>query len=308
MDPFIELIRLLRPAATLWRRIDGSGRWGVLFRKRDDLLFCWVVSGECLLVRPHLAALVLVAGDFVLIRTSTWFTLTSDATAKPEESETAFATPDMLALRLSGDGDARPVKLQGGRFLFDTANEEMLTGLLPQVVHVRAADAAMQRIHTLLDMNATESAEPRPGSDFVVARLMELILIELLRSESLRAEQQTPGMLAGLGDAVAAPALRALHANVAHGWTVAELARLAGVSRSAFADRFRQVVGKGPIEYLLDWRMARAKDELRQGVRRTAEIAFLVGFQSASAFSTAFSRKVGCSPKVFAAQKEKAHP
>ena len=299
-DPFVDLIRLLRPRATLWRRIEGYGRWGVSFKQHDDLLFCWVGRGGCQLVRAGLPALALAAGDFVLIRTSAPFTLTSDPAAKALDSERAFARPDTLVLKV-GAGKRRPVTLHGGRFVFDTANENLLTSLLPPVVHVPAADVSMGRIHALLQMNAAESARPRPGGEFVIGRLMELILVELLRTESLRAENQAPGLLAGLADAATAPALRAMHGDVAHHWTVAELARLVGLSRSAFALRFRAMVGTGPIEYLLDWRMVRAKDELRQGTRTITEIAFAVGFQSASAFSTAFSRAVGSPPRAFAA-------
>jgi AraC-like DNA-binding protein len=91
-----------------------------------------------------------------------------------------------------------------------------------------------------------------------------------------------------------------MHRDVAHAWTVSGLARLCGVSRSTFAARFRQIVRTGPIEYLLHWRMALAKDELRRGSRSIGEIALAIGFQSSSAFSTAFSQAVGSSPKRFA--------
>jgi AraC-like DNA-binding protein len=91
-----------------------------------------------------------------------------------------------------------------------------------------------------------------------------------------------------------------MHKDVARGWTVASLSALCGVSRSTFATRFREIVGVGPIDYLLRWRMALAKDELRLARSTIAEIGFAIGFQSASAFSTAFSRSVGCSPKDFA--------
>jgi AraC-like DNA-binding protein len=92
-----------------------------------------------------------------------------------------------------------------------------------------------------------------------------------------------------------------MHRDVTHDWTVSILARLCGVSRSTLAVRFREIVGMGPIEYLQRWRMALAKDELRRGTKSIGEIALAIGFQSSSAFSTAFTRAVGCSPKRFAA-------
>ncbi|MBB5343889.1 AraC family transcriptional regulator [Tunturibacter empetritectus] len=308
MDPFLDLIHLLRPQATLWGRTDGVGRWGVSFRKRDDLLFCWVQQGECQLIRPLGAPVHLAPDDFVLIRTSMPFTLTTDPAVEPEDSETLVAATMDTDLKL-GEGTDSPVILRGGRFVFDTANEGLLTGLLPSLVHIAAGDTSSWRVRSLLKMNEAEYLQPGPGSEFVIARLMELILVEILRSEALRANpeqgpeqsQEHTGLLAGLTDPVTARALAAMHREVAHGWTVAGLARLCGVSRSSFAVRFRRIVGRGPIEYLLDWRMALAKDELRGGTRSIGEVALMVGFQSSSAFSTAFTRAVGCSPKRFAA-------
>lgn len=299
MDPFLDLIRLLRPRATLWGGINGVGRWGVSFRKRDDLLFCWVERGECQLTRPLVAPVRLQSDDFILIRSTTPFTLTSDPTIEPEDSETVVAATMDTVLKL-GEGADSPVTLRGGRFVFDTANEELLTGLLPSLVHIASGDTSSLRVCALLKMNETESLNPGPGSEFVIARLMELILVEILRCEALRVKPEPAGLLPGLADPVTARALSAMHRDVARDWTVADLARLCGASRSAFAVRFRQIVGTGPIEYLLHWRMALAKDELRLGTRSIGEIALAIGFQPSSAFSTAFTRAVGCSPKRFA--------
>jgi AraC-like DNA-binding protein len=299
MDPFLDLIRLLRPRATLWGRTDGVGRWAVSFRKRDDLLFCWIERGECQLIGPFVAPVHLQPDDFLLIRTSSPFTLTTDPSMEPEDSETLVARTRDTTLKL-GEGTDSPVTLRGGRFVFDTANEDLLTDLLPSMVHVTAGDTSSWRVRSLLKVNEAECLHPGPGSEFIIARLMELILVEILRSEALRADLEETGLLAGLADTVTARALSAIHRDVAYGWTVSRLARLCGVSRSTFATRFRKVVGTGPIEYLQQWRIALAKDDLRRRTRSIGEIALAIGFQSSSAFSTAFTRVVGCSPKRFA--------
>jgi AraC-like DNA-binding protein len=218
---------------------------------------------------------------------------------EPEDSETAVAITQQTGLKL-GEGTESPAIVRGGRFVFDTANEDLLTGLLPSLVHVAADDMSSWRVRSLLKMNEMECQQPGPGSAFIIMRLMELILVEILRGEALRMNPEHPGLLAGLADPVTSRALSAMHRDVAYGWTVSGLARLCGVSRSTFAARFRAVVGTGPIEYLLQWRMALAKDELRRGTRSIGEIALAIGFQSSSAFSTAFTRSVGCSPKRFA--------
>jgi AraC-like DNA-binding protein len=132
-----------------------------------------------------------------------------------------------------------------------------------------------------------------PASDFIVTRLVEVILVELLRQEALRVDKERIGLLAGLSDAITARALSTLHSDIARDWTVAALARSCNVSRSTFAAHFRKVVGIGPIEYLLRWRMTIAREELRNGSRSIGDIAFMIGFQSSSAFSTAFTKATG---------------
>ncbi len=316
MDPFLDLIHLLRPKATLWAGIEGAGRWGVAFRKRNDILFCWVQAGTCQLSRPHHAPIHLAPNDFVLVRTSNPFTLTSDPSLAPQDSETLVATTGTTRM-IVGEGAASLVTLRGGRFVFDTANEHLLTGLLPSLVHIPAGDTASARLRSLLGINETESLTPGPGSEFIITRLMELILVELLRSSSTtdNTQQHSPdhqrpqsGLLPGLADPITSRALTAMHRNPAHPWTLAQLSKLCNVSRSTLSARFRAVVGKGPIDYLLQWRMALAKDKLRQGKQSIGEIALAIGFQSASAFSTAFTRAAGCSPRHFAASAQSETP
>lgn len=301
MDPFLDLIRLLRPQATLFGAgLEAAGRWALSFRKRDDLLFCWVESGECQLFRSGSAPRHLRQGDFVLIRTSTAFTLASDSATAAVDSETAVAATRNHRLRL-GTGTENPVTLHAGKFVFNKANKDLLMGLLPSLVHLARDDASSERVRSLLTMNEMEARSPGPGSEFIIVRLVELLLVEILRSKTLQLGQEPLGLLAGLSDPVTARALSMMHKDVAYAWTVGMLAKQCAVSRSTFATRFRSVVGIGPIEYLQRWRMALAKDALRAGTRSVGEIALSVGFQSPSAFSTAFTRAVGCSPTRFAA-------
>ena len=302
MDPLLDLIGLLRPRAALFGGgLDACGQWALSFQKRDDLLFCWIERGECQLIRPGSAPFRIQQGDFVLVFTSTPFTLASDASTDPVDSETAVALTKNVRLKL-GQGRDHPVTLRAGKFIFDTANENLLAGLLPPVVHIGARDASSGSIRALLTMNEAEARQPGPASEFIIIRLVELVLVEILRTRRLRLGEEDTGLLAGLADTVLARALDAIHQNLAHDWTVGELAKLCGVSRSAFATRFRKIVGVAPIEYLLHWRLAVARDELRQGTKTVAEIAFAVGFQSSSAFSTAFTRAVGCPPSRFVHQ------
>jgi AraC-like DNA-binding protein len=306
MDPFLDLVRLLRPRAMLWGRTEGVGRWSLGFRKREDLLFAWVERGTCQLVRSGFAPVHLQPEDFILIRTVTPFTLTTDPTTQPAESETLHATTNDPNFKL-GSGKDNLVVLRGGKFVFDTANEDLLTDLLPSLVHVAAGESLSWRVRSLLQMNEAESKHPGPGSEFIMSHLVELILVEILRGQAQQLEPHHTGLLAGLADPVTACAIKAMHEHIARAWTVASLAKFCGVSRSSFATRFHSTMGLGPIEYLHHWRMALAKDGLRSGSRGVGDIGLAIGFGSSSAFTTAFTRTTGLSPKRFSdlAQKDK---
>lgn len=280
-DPFLNVVQLLRPRATLWSKIQGFGEWGLGFRKRDDLLFCRVELGTCYLLRDQHDPILLRQDDFVLVRTSAPFALASQPHVRPQDSEDLVAAAKSISLTL-GSGTASPVILRGGRFVFDTANENLLWELLPSVLHVAADDTSSWRVRSLLKLNEMETLHPGPGSAFLIARLMELILVEILRSETPSEDDRSTGLIAGLLDPAIAGALLAMHADLARQWTVAELAHLCAVSRSHFATRFKQVLGVAPMDYLLRWRMAVAKDELGRGTQTVSQIALAIGFQSAS--------------------------
>ncbi|MBB3148426.1 AraC-like DNA-binding protein [Phyllobacterium trifolii] len=304
MDPFLDIIRLLRPrAALLGRGMDAAGDWGLSFPALGDLLFCWIEDGTCQLIRPGCDLLSLEKGDFVLLRTTLSFTLTSNREVEPLDSVAAVAAKQEGRLKL-GSGQERPISLHMGKFLFSTANENLLTGLLPPIVQIPSRSPKLHRLHNLLTLMESEGRDPGPASEFIIIRLVELALVEILRMPASDFPEQSVdpasrGLLSGLRDPVTAKAIRAMHENVGQEWTVESLARLCGVSRSAFATRFRAVVGIGPISYLLRWRMALAKEALTSGTARMEEIAFSIGYKSASAFSTAFTRAVGCSPSRF---------
>jgi len=161
-------------------------------------------------------------------------------------------------------------------------------------VHVRG----VERLSTLVRLVGDEASEARQGRDLVLTRLVEVLLIEALRATP--GENAPPGLLRGLADARLAAAMRQMHGQLARAWTVAQLAKAAGLSRSAFFDRFTRTVGLPPMEYLLTWRMAVAKDLLRRHDVGVGEVAERVGYGSASTFSTAFSRHVGTPPGRYA--------
>jgi len=294
LDPLSEVITLLQPRAVFSRPISGAGRWGVRYSAFGQPSFCAVLEGSCRLAVDGHRPLTLEAGDFVLLPATPGFTMSGFEPVKLERFDPKVTAKVLGEVRHGTRGGRPDVRLLGGWFVFDSADTALLVSLLPSVVHVRA----VERLSILVRLVGEEASEGRSGRDLVLSRLVEVLLIEALRATP--GKDAPPGLLRGLADARLAPAIRQMHANLARSWTVVQLAKTAALSRSAFFDRFMRTVGLPPMEYLLAWRMAVAKDLLRRQDLGLSEVAERVGYGSASTFSTAFSRHVGQPPSRYA--------
>jgi transcriptional regulator GlxA family with amidase domain len=173
----------------------------------------------------------------------------------------------------------------------------MPVDLLPRMLHIRATDPPIDSVAPIVELIKREMRERRGGHVLVLTRLIEVMLIEALRSAPI--DLHTTGLLAGLRDPQLAAALHVIHTQAAYPWTLDTLASQASMSASSFAERFARVVGMTPLNYLLKWRIALAKWMLASGQTSVAKTAIAVGYQSASAFSTDFSRETGRSPEEF---------
>lgn len=293
-DPLSQLIQLLRPRTVFTKGISGAGRWAVRYSEFGHPSFCTAIEGSCRLAVDGAAPVTLQAGDFVLLPRTPGFTISGFDPVQPTFIDPKAAPSPVGEVR-HGRQDGEPdVRLLGGYFVLDSPDAGLLVSLLPALMHLRG----IERLSTLARIVGEEARDVRPGHDLVLARLVEVMLVEALRS--IEGESAAPGLLRGLGDARLAVAIRQIHADPAHPWTVTELAHEAALSRSVFFERFTRAVGVPPMEYLLVWRMAIAKDLLRQRELDLAGVAEHVGYSSASTFSTAFSRHVGQPPGRYA--------
>jgi len=296
IDPLSEVITLLRPRAVFAKRISGAGRWAVRYSDFGQPSFCAVLEGGCRLAVDGHGAITLEAGDFVLLPATPGFILSGFQPARPVRIDPRVTAAPAGDVRHGTRGGRPDVRLLGGYFVFDSPDAALLVSLLPALVHIRG----VERLAVLVRLVGEESGERRSGRDLVLTRLVEILLVEALRSTSNA--DAPPGLLRGLADARLASALRQMHGQLARAWTVGQLAKTAALSRSAFFERFTRTVGLTPMAYLLAWRMAIARDLLRRHDMGIAAVAERVGYGSASTFSTAFSRHVGQPPGRYARQ------
>jgi AraC-like DNA-binding protein len=296
-DPLAAIISLLRPQTVLSKVVSGAGQWSIRYDRYEDPAFCLVLEGSCFLDADDVGVLELREGDFVLFPATPGFTMGTDLALEPTP---VAPTPHSREVRHGARSGPATMRMLGGWFHVDRANAQLLVKLLPPVVHVRREDAGAARLRRVVELIGEEVDTDRPGRDLILERLVQVLLVEALRYRPASAERQERGLLAGLSDPGLARSLRGINADITRRWTVVELARAAGMSRAVFAERFARKVGMPPIEYLLEWRIAIAKDMLRRERPPLAEVAERVGYQSASAFSTAFTRLTGRSPSEFA--------
>lgn len=298
-DPLGAIIALLHPQAVLSKIVTGAGAYSIRKPAFKHPAFCLVLEGSCYLDVDDVGSFELNAGDFILLPHMPGFTLSSDRDLDPLPSAFAFERETRHGAR-SGPPTMR---ILGGNFRFDSANAQLLVRLLPPAIHIRGGEPGARRVRRLVELIGEEALEEYAGQGAILERLVEVLLMEALRLRPVSADWQRTGLLAGLAHPSLSRALRAIHSDITRRWTVAELAKLAHMSRAAFADRFAATVGMPPMEYVVQCRMAIAKDALRREKPTLAGLAAKVGYQSASAFSTAFTRVTGWSPTEFARQE-----
>jgi AraC-like DNA-binding protein len=300
VDPLAEVVTLLQPQASFSKVVTGAGPWRVRRSEAGRPFYCVALDGSCRLEANGQNPIVLQDGDFVLVPAAYDFTMSSLAPTTSEDFVTAPVALSNGEFRLGVQNVLPDVRLLIGHCAFGSPDAALLVSLLPQLVHIRGE----RRLATIVQLVGEESRGSRPAREVILSRLLEVLLIEALRSTA--GTDAPPGLLRGLADERLAVAIRRMHESPTLHWTVAQLAKEAALSRSTFFERFSRAVGTAPMEYLLAWRMSLAKNLLRSKKNEIAEIAELVGYSSASAFSVAFSRHVGLPPARYAREQRES--
>ncbi|MGI4830862.1 MAG: AraC family transcriptional regulator [Janthinobacterium lividum] len=183
-----------------------------------------------------------------------------------------------------------------GAMSFERARLKPITQFLPDFILIKADQAHTAALHNTIQAVALEMAEQAPGSEVVATRLAEVLFIQVLRAHIASGTERNKGWLRAIFDPQIGNALGAIHDRVDSPWTVESIATAAGMSRSGFAARFKELLGQTPLEYVTEWRMQKAMQLLDKRDKKLIEIARSVGYDSDAAFSKAFKRVVGSIP------------
>jgi AraC-like DNA-binding protein len=307
MDPLSDVLSLLKPRSYIAGGFDVGGELSVRFGPHDGIKCYAVVSGQCWLSVDGVPdAAHLEMGDCFLLPHGRSFRLATDLSLPPVDALPMLTTAERrggIAL-INGGGSCCIV---GGHFAFIGNHAGILLGVLPPIVHLRReSDKAAMRWS--LERMREELLEPQPGASLVAQDLAHMMLVQALRLHLAEGLKGGVGWLFALADKQMSAAIHSIHDAPAQRWTLQSLAQSAGMSRSTFALKFKQTVGASPMEYLTRWRMLLAGDKLVNSNDPVSAIAVAVGYESESAFSTAFRRVMGCSPRQYSRGRNPVSP
>lgn len=307
MDPLSDVLSLLKPRNYLAAGLDAGGEWSIQFPDQQAAIKCGaVVSGQCWLSVGGVAEAVrLETGDCFLLPRGRPFRLASDMALTPVDARTIFSPARAGGVTAhNGGGD---FLLVSSRFALAGNHAGILLRMLPPIVHIRKV-SDHSALRWPVERMMQELRERRPGGFLTVEHLAHMILIEALRLHMAEGLRGGVGWLFALADRQVGAAIGAMHEDPAHGWTLQTLAERAGMSRSTFALKFKQMVGTPAMDYLTRWRMLLAGDRLANSSDPVSVIALSLGYESESAFSTAFKRIMGCSPRQYGRGRNPAPP
>jgi AraC-like DNA-binding protein len=312
MDALSETLRVVRLVGAIFINARFTAPWCYQSPRADTaapllepgaervVIFHLITEGACWVELAGQAPLQLAAGDVVVFPQGDAHRMASEAGLPAATGARLDAVLARRPRTLAYGGGGPTTRLVCGYLACDARFARLLLAGLPPLVrvNVRGSDAGAW-LEASVRYALGEARSPRPGGAGVLAKLAEVLFIEVLRLYMHEPDAGRTGWLAGLGDRVVGAALNALHARPAHAWTLEELAREAHTSRSVLAERFQHLVGNSPMQYLTQWRMLLAANLLRRSNAPLARIAEDVGYQTDTAFSRAFRREYGTPPAAW---------
>ncbi len=316
MDPISDVFQIMHVTSVVHARLEASAPWGLLreVEAANDAAhgsaahdnspsqlahFGMVTRGNCWLSIGGIPeSIPLTGGDCFLLAPGSTYALRDDPRTSVRSFCEAVPKKDGDVIHYGGGG--APTTIVSGWFRFGQMSVKPLRRLLPDLILIKADQARTLALHATLQLLAAEMSEPAPGAELMVNRLADILFIQCVRAHiASGSENCKTGWLRAIFDPRIGATLKAMHERIENSWTVETLAAAAGMSRSAFALRFKELLGETPLEYLTNWRMYKATGLLQKDGMKLFEVAKSVGYDSDAAFSKAFKRVLGVAPREY---------
>ncbi len=312
MDLLSDVLRVARLTGGVFLRAEFSAPWCVASQMAPEMCapllqpaghliqYHYIVEGSprvCIAGCPE-TAVTLRPGEVVILAQNDVHLLGSDLSLRPTPSQELAVPAENGMYQVTYGGGGEPVRMICGYLGCDHGNPVLAS--LPGILRIAVADEGEgDWIRSTFTYAAHEIAADRPGCETVLAKLSELLFIEAVRRHVATLDEGATGWLAGLRDPYVSRALALFHGDIARAWTMDELSREVGLSRSALADRFQRLLGQPPMSYLARWRMDVAAQRLRSTSASLAQVASAVGYEAEAAFSRAFKKAYDVAPATW---------
>jgi AraC-like DNA-binding protein len=323
LDPITDIFQTMHVAAVVHSRLEATAPWGLMREAREadakstdsagerispsELAHFGMISrGNCWLSMEGVSdPIPLTGGDCFLLAPGTSYALRDHPRTRARSFCSVAPREGSNVIHYGGGG--APTTLISGLLSFDKLSLRSISQLLPPFILVKADQANTLVLHSTLQLLASEMMVEAPGAEVAANRLAEVLFIQAIRAHiASSSDICQQGWLRAIFDRQIGAALRSVHENVKSPWTVRSMAAAAGMSRSAFASRFKELLGQTPLEYVTDWRMQKAIQLLKDGDKKLLAISHSIGYESDAAFSKAFKRIVGVSPGEYRRNGSKA--
>jgi AraC-like DNA-binding protein len=303
-DPFSDVLRLLEAKSVVSGGFAAGGTWAFRFPAPGQIVFSAIAKGACWLrLEGEKKAVRYEAGDVGLLSGRKGFILGSNPTARP--TDVLFEDRNW-GMDTIGDGSGCVVL--AGRVSLHPSSAALLTEVLPERIHVRGSSPRAASLRWILDAILEERTSTLPGGNIASAQLAQLLFVQILRAHLASSAALPAGWLRAMADERLVRALRMMHEQPGRAWSLSELAKGAGMSRTRFAVHFSAVAGVAPLGYLAAWRMRLAQRILREENASIAQISESLGYASESAFSNAFKRITGVAPRNYRNAERREEP
>lgn len=298
MDVLTDLLQRSRAHGAAFSHSSVRGGWAIAYPPIAGLAVHGVLGGEAWLWDEdgaH-APVHLVPGDLVLVRGRVPHRMghRPGTPAVPLDSVLRPGAPGSVSLSVDLEGEGPATTYFCGAYMFEGDLVAGILEALDDVVRLRPESGSSLR--ATMDLLSTELLRPAPGQQALLDRLLDVALVQILRAELAAHVESAPGWFRAMEDPTVGAAVRAFHADPARAWTVAALAAEAGLSRATFARRFTDLLGIAPLAYVTEWRMALAREQLRDTDLGLAAIARDLGYASEFSFAATFKRHLGVAP------------
>ncbi|MCL6707538.1 AraC family transcriptional regulator [Pseudomonas sp. R2.Fl] len=294
-DPLSSILSLVDARVVYAGGLRAGGDWAVRFPPPDKIKFFVVAKGGCVLSVDGVdEPFRLRTGDVFLLSAPRGFVLASGPGIPPIGTDGIYRPGGPVIAEV---GSGEEFLMLGSHVDVDSGVGRLLVDNMPSSLHLKADAAPAPRLRWLIGELVEEANSVTPGAGLAQSGLAHLMFLQILRAYLARSDGVEVGWLRAVCDPRLAPALRLMHSDPARNWHLPELAKAAAMSRTAFATRFKAVAGMAPLAYLTEWRMRLAEKKLRLENTPVAELARELGYSSEAAFSSAFKRVTGRSPK-----------